>query len=193
MVARLDIINAALTRVGEDPLQSVAGTTAHHKTIADNYGIIVRGALSGRRFRWAVTTKALGTPLAGELLDQWSYAYLMPSDVLRILVVHIDGWPEPYAVKSDKILCNRSSELEELAIDYIWDVPEDQWPDDFIEAMVVRFEALFLQSRERWEEAQAKMQTADVLMSRAASHDAQTQTPRKQRFRGIADARRRSR
>lgn len=190
---KIGIINAALTRVGERPLDTLTEASATAKVVEKNYEGLMAGLLAGHRFRWTFQTKLFTGPIAipSDLLAGWSFAYEIPPDCLRVLGVHTRGKPVDYSIKSDNVLTNASVDAEPVAVDYVWRVPEEYWPADFVEAAVQKLCAVFLRSKERWEEAAATDQAANATMLLASSLDAQTQTPRKPRSRrGLADVRR---
>ena len=194
MVQKIEIVNAALTRAGEQRVSNLSGNTPSHIVTEGNYEVLVSGLLAGRRNRWALTDTTLGPKLAGTLIDEWDYAYQMPPGLVRAVYVHVDGLPVAYAIKSDKVLCDVDSDVDELAIHYVWRVPEEQWPGDFIEAVTLKLSAIYLQAAERWDEANMLDRRGEAALLRADALDSGTQTPRKfertRRRNGLADVRR---
>ena len=194
MVQKIEIVNAALTRAGEQRVSNLTGNTPSHVVTEDNYEVLISGLLAGRRARWALTDVLFGPKLSGTLVDQWKYAYQVPADMVRVVYVHLQGNPVAYAIKSDKVLCDIDSDVDALAIHYVWRVPEEQWPADFVEAVTCKLSAVYLQSAERWEEAAMMDQRGDRALLKADALDSGTQTPRQfertRRRNGLADARR---
>lgn len=189
MAIDLTYINAALTRAGFDPVTSIPGQTAEGKVAAANYESFVRGVLTGYPWRFATTTRRLNLLSAAPYLP-WLYAYQIPTDLLKLRTVQVEGQGIAYEVMTDKLLCNADSTVEVIAM-FTWRVPEAYWPGDFGEAMIQRLEGMFLRSPAgQFDEAEARDSSADEEFERAKLSDSQLKTPTDPRTYPILAARR---
>lgn len=187
---KLEVVNAALTRVGEERLAVLTGTTVFHELVNDNYDIIVGGQLSSQRYRWAITSTHLGAPVAGTSIDGWAYTYQLPADLLQIIWAHREQLSFDYDIKSNKLLTDENTADRPITIDYVWNVPEDQWPGDFTEGIVTMWESIFLRSKERYDEATSRERSAIVKLQDAQTVSAQTRKAQRRTRSRLADARR---
>lgn len=170
------LINAALTRTGNDPITSLADPSAGAKIAAENYDELIKGML-GHPWKWAGKTQALNL-LDGEPDPPWLFAYQRPTDVLELRTVMVGGWPIPYEVQSDKILCNFGEDSVVIS-KYTWRPPESDWPVWFREAVITALEPLFLRGiGERFDEATTREKVAVRALAIAKNRDAQQQTAR---------------
>jgi hypothetical protein len=90
MALFLDYINAAATRTGSDPVTELNDGTPVGNTAGANYEQIVRAALTGYPWRWATKTATLAL-LTGDVDLPWTYAYQLPTDLLKLRVVTVSG------------------------------------------------------------------------------------------------------
>ncbi|MCC6315350.1 MAG: hypothetical protein IT337_15205 [Thermomicrobiales bacterium] len=168
-------INAALTRIGDDPITSLGSETAGSRIAAENYETLIVNELSSYRWRWATKTATLNL-LGGTPAPPWTYAYQRPPDVLALRVVEVEGDAVDYEVQFDKILTDQSEAAQVIA-KYTWRPPEANWPGFFAEAIIQRLESLFLRAvAHRYDEAEAREKSALRAMSRARLMDAQSHT-----------------
>lgn len=134
-ITKTSIINKALTLVGAAPITNIDDDTANARAINRVYEISLRSILSECKWNFA-TRRALLTTSAETLawyytLDNESYIYSKPSDVIRIFGVNDDDatWRD----EGDLIL----SDTQGLGIIYVYycDDPT-KYPASFIEAFV---------------------------------------------------------
>ena len=176
----LSLLNAALTRVGDQPITDLAdGSIAG--TIADqNYETIVRAELARCRFKLPSKFEQLSLideDELGEPPEPWQYGYTLPSDLVKLRTVKVDGNPIPYEQMGRIIFCDYDSGHEVMA-HYLWRIPESWFAPEFAEGVVRRLEAVFLRSiGERYDEALTRDKAADEQLAFARSSDAQSQTP----------------
>lgn len=180
-MADLSILNAALTRVGENPITSLSGTGVAEKIANQNYELLVEGELSLYPWKRASKIKQLSRldpDDAGDPPDPWTAAYQLPDDLTEIRTVKVAGLPIDYEVHGDVILCDAASS-DEVILHYVWRAAEADWPAWFRLGMVMRCEAMFLRGiGERYREAQARDEAADEHFAKAKNRDSQSQTPR---------------
>lgn len=173
-------INAALTRIGEDPITSLTQGGAAANTALNNYENLVKAALCSR-FRFATkieTLNLLDPDVHGDPPEPWGHAYQLPTtDLLQIRTVKSGGVPIAYEKMGTKVFCDVGEDADVIAV-YVWRVPEAQWPPDFAEALTIQLEALFLRAvGERHDEAKDRDKDARRAFSTARTNDSQSQTP----------------
>ena len=122
MASKLQLISNALILIGDLPITSLTGNT-RAQTVANNlYDNIVQNELT--KYRWGFAKKkaqlnlTVGTPVGNE----WQNIYQLPSDMLFLVKINPSV---PYAIYGDKLYTNTSADLY---ADYIYNVPENEWP-----------------------------------------------------------------
>lgn len=181
MAADLSVINAALTRIGENPISSLSGSSVAAKISNQNYENLVEALLSV--YPWKRATKIeqlsrLDPDEEGDPPDPWTAAYQLPSDNVEIRTVKVGGRPIPYEVHGDTILCD-AAEDDEVILHCVWRAAEADWPPWFTEGVTRHLEAIFLRGiGERYREAQLREDAADAWWRTAKNRDAQSQPPR---------------
>lgn len=178
MATDFRIINAALNRVGAQSITTLNDGTPGGNIAGTNYEQVVTDALTGYPWRWATKTDTL-VAIDGTLPGPWTYAYQLPTDILEIRGLMVDGSPVDYERQGTKILCDVATSYD-LTLTYLWRAPESIWPATFAEAITRQLEVLFLRGiGERYDEAEKREVKADRAMARAKLRDAQgSQSPR---------------
>lgn len=172
MAVFLDFINAAATRTGNEPITELNDGTPVGNTAGANYDQIVKAALTVYPWRWATKTATLAA-ITGDPDPPWTYAYQLPSDLLKLRSVAVNGQPFRYERQFNKLLCDISTDSD-IIIKYTWSVPESDWPATFAEAIIQQIEALFLRAvGERYDEAEARAKEAKLTFSLARNEDSQ--------------------
>lgn len=176
-VTAIPIVNAALTRTGDDPITAFDEGTTQAGVAAANYDEIVNAILSGYPWKFASRTMALA-PLDVTVDLPWQFAYQVPSDLLDLRCVEVDGHPIDYELMSDKILALWGPPDTPIA-KYTYRLEEPYWPKYFRGAVIAALEPVFLRSiGERYSEAEARDKRAIGLLAVARNRDSQSQTPR---------------
>lgn len=181
MATDLSIINAALTRIGENPVTSLTGSSVAAKIANQNYELTVEAHLSVYPWKRATNIAQLSRldeDEVGEPPDPWTAAYQLPADLTEIRTVKVDGYPIPYEVHGDTILCD-AAEDDEVILHYVWRAAEADWPAWFAEGMIRTMEAIFLRGiGERYREAELREEAALNWWKLAKNRDSQSQPPR---------------
>ena len=181
MATDLSVINAALTRIGENPITSLTGGTVAAKIANENYEPLVDAHLSvypWKRASKIVQLARLDPDEEGEPPDPWTAAYQLPSDLTEIRTVKVAGRPIPYEIHGDAVLCDAGA-TDEVILHYVWRADEADWPAWFVEGITRTLEALFLRGiGERYREAQLREEAAIDWWRVAKNRDAQSQPPR---------------
>lgn len=177
MAVILDLVNAAGTRTGNEPITTLNDGSPVGNIAGANYEQIKRAALTVYPWRFATKTATL-VALTGDVDLPWAYAYQIPTDLLKLRGVTLNGSPIDYERQSDKLLCNSGPDSDLIA-KYTWLVPEADWPATFAEAITQFLEAMFLRGvGERYQEADARENAARLTLRAAKQEDAQNNSTR---------------
>lgn len=190
----IDVINAALTRVGEEPITSITEASSGAKIANANYDHIVEAALSDHPWKWASRTAVLNmldAAVHGTAPQPWTETWQLPADLGALRSVEVAGKPIKYKMMSDKLFAAQGTGAELVAF-YTWSPPEADWPAWFTEYVVQRLEAVFLRGiGERYSEADAREESAEKLaLPRAKRRDAMNEPPKDPYVSGVLRARR---
>lgn len=173
----IPICNAALTRTGDDPITSFDEGTPQAAVLSENYDDIVNGFLSSCPWKFASRTFQLSLHNA-EVPLPWLFGYQRPPDVLALRVVEVNGYPIPWELLSDIILCNAGTDSAVIA-KYTYRVDETEWPKFFRLAIIATLEPLILRAiGERYSEAESREKRAAQLQAMARNRDTQSQSAR---------------
>jgi hypothetical protein len=152
MADKIDIINLALRRIGELPIESIDEGSAAADVMKDIYDMIVDSELRSWPYTWAVKTDELAQ-VASEEAPDFGYIFQLPADYLKMVTI-IDpstgstlwdwDWPSynrisrtqyEWEVRQDKLYVNFS----EVTIKYIFDQSdESKWDPSFVDAIAWR-------------------------------------------------------
>jgi hypothetical protein len=141
----IDICNLALTRLGHSTIQAFppAEESEEARKCFLLYDRIRRTALRAHPWNFATTTVALGQLAEDEILYDWTYAYQLPADCLRVLHVVDLSDPTsdkiPFEIRTGGVLVTNQAEAR---IRYIKDVSDPSLFDEqFVEAFSYRLAA----------------------------------------------------
>jgi hypothetical protein len=172
----MPIINAALTRTGDDPITSLDEGTPQAAVASANYDDLVNGLLA---YPWKFASRTMQLAALDVIVDPpWLFAYERPADLLQPRVLEVNGCPIDYEILADKILCNTGSEVP-VILKYTYRADESFWPKYFRVAVIATLESLFLRAiGERYSEAEARDKRAAQLQAAARNRDSQSPTAR---------------
>lgn len=143
---KLQLVNLALAKLGESPLQSLSDNRPAGRAIDVCYEPAKQGVLSLGPWPWAVKKTAL-TQVAGHDVDGWEYAYAIPSDCVRPMSAAEPGAYEanlanPSALDQwERIGGYIYSDLDELVLRYVADVGVEAFPADVANMFSIRLAA----------------------------------------------------
>jgi hypothetical protein len=175
----LDVINAALTRTGNDPITMLNDGSLGGKIASENYELLVKAELAN--YPWKRATKTvdlalLDPDIEGDPAEPWAAAFQLPTDFVEMRTVKSIGESIDFEVHGQTILANTS---DSAVLHYVWRVPETYWPAWFTMGIIYRCEAMFLRAiGERFQEAQEADKRAEAQFARARNRDSQSQPPR---------------
>ena len=123
MATSIDICSNAFIRLGAPPISSFNEGGAQGQAASNLYEPTVRAMLSEHRWRFANAKRALARLTASPLND-WKYAFQLPSDLLVLYhaIPNVD-----YQVYEDKIF----ADVEAIDIDYTMRANESLFPAYF--------------------------------------------------------------
>lgn len=180
-MADLTIINAALTRTGNDPITRLNDGSPGGTIASQNYELLVKAELANypwKRASKTVELARLDPDVEGEPPEPWQAAYELPTDLVEIRSVRVGGLPINYAVQGETILCD-AAESSSVVLEYVWRETEARWPAWFRLGMIYRCEAMFLRGiGERYAEAKDADKRADDQFAKARNRDSQSQPNR---------------
>lgn len=169
--SQIEVVQAALHRIGEEEITSLDDNSSGARVAASNYEGIVRSFFA--RHAWTFAKQTLELTYQGVVeLGPYTHAHVWPAEVMNIRYIMQDGVrlrSGEYAIESGRVLTRSSTALQVVATVR---AEEADWPGDFAEAVVVRMQALFLESLcDKPQDARLKTRDADVLMRDAIIRD----------------------
>lgn len=135
MATAIDICSNAFIRIGAPPISSFTEGGAQGVAANNLYEPTVRAILSEHRWRFAAAKRQLAR-LTSAPLNEWSYAFQLPSDLLMLYRVHPTT---DYQVFEDKIYAN----VQEMSIDYLMRPSETLFPAYFQVALEYKLASEF--------------------------------------------------
>lgn len=128
--SKIGLISKALILCGETPLTSLTDAR-YGATVGSNlFEVLYENELQSNRWRFAMKKDSLSR-LTAVPLNQWQYAYQLPTDLLLPVGVYP---PQPYEIYSNRIYTNASA----VELDYMFK-PE-------VSALPAYFQALMVYS-----------------------------------------------
>jgi hypothetical protein len=181
MATDLTLLNAALTRTGNDPLTSLTSGGAAAAIANANYEFIVKNEISLQPYKKATKIEQLARidpDVDGDPPEPWTAAYQLPTDLVDIRTVKVAGLPIDYEQHGDTIVCD-AAEDDEVILHYVWRVPETWFPPWLAEGIIRRMEAVFLRGLgERYAESKTRDEAAGQQFTLARNRDSQSGPPR---------------
>lgn len=174
----ISICSNALLKIGAESITSFLDGTAEAEVAANLYPMIRDGLLASYPWSFAVGQKSLPR-LAGVPLADYSYAYRLPNDFLRVLSAGSGrcGRGIEYRIVENRLHTGAS----EVNLTYIFRPHESLFPAYFCELLIARLASEFcLPLTESTTRSEYLQKTFQELEKRTRLTDAQQSTP--QRF-----------
>lgn len=136
---KLDIANAALDMLGEQPVTAVdAASTAspHARTLARQWPFAFDELLRAFPWNWAKTRAALDRASPAPLFE-WDYAFELPADYITLLAINETNVGKPgdwWEIESGMLLTDSCGSEDQALIEYIAR-PTDSALDAFLDRM----------------------------------------------------------
>ena len=138
MATKISIINQALLYLGQPPLNSLETQNTGLQGIIGAYDSIVREALSGTDWVFAMTTETLlPDPIVDPPTQLYSQTYHIPADMLRAVKTYPLSYN--YEIQGKHIFSNMSSPWK---LTYIKQVDESFYPEFFISYLAAQLASL---------------------------------------------------
>lgn len=130
MSGKVEIINLALARLGESPIQSITENSVPARAAGLLYDSSRRSAL--RDFNWSFAVSLTRLARVADSPADFRFAYALPPDCLR--VIRLRGGA-PFLVRGNKIC----TDAEVAELEYVADVEDETLFDSkFTEAMTYK-------------------------------------------------------
>ena len=171
----VSICSKALLKIGAQTITSFEDGTAEAEVAGNLYPLVRDSLLSSYPWSFAVSQKRLAR-LDMTPLDDYTYAYQLPPDYLRMISAGIGsrGRGVEYRIYENKIYTNSP----ELIITYIARVDESIFPTFFQDTLVARLAYEFcLPLTESTSRAEHLQKRAEEILKQARLTDAQQGTP----------------
>jgi hypothetical protein len=122
MASKIDLVSNALILIGDSPINTLDGNTRAQQVGSNLYDNIVKFELT--KHRWGFARKKAQISLTTDVPadPEWQSIYQLPTDLLVLIKLYPSTG---YQVYGDKVYTNGKSALY---CDYIYDVPESEWP-----------------------------------------------------------------
>ena len=188
--APIEVIQAALHRIGEEELVSLDEDASAARVANSNYEGIVRALFA--RHAWTFAKQTLPLTYQAEVeLGQWSHAFVWPVEVMNIRSVHYAESGArlragEYAIESGRLLTRSDTPLQVVATVRAL---ESDWPGDFSEAVVVRLQGLFLEALcDKPQDGRIAKKDAEMLIRDAIVRDKRQEPGASVEFAPLAEA-----
>ena len=130
----VDVCNAALQMLGLDPIASLTDETTEADFCNLHYPVIRNSYLQSYSWKFATGQQALSLLVDTPLFD-WTYAFQLPTNMLRL--EKISAAATTFDIQGKKLLCNSN----EVSIEALFELGEENYPDYFLEALILKFAA----------------------------------------------------
>ncbi len=176
-VATTDVAVASLglVLIGDSPIAAFDGSTTGATVAGNIYDEVIEGLLAEHPWRFATKQVDLShleaTPEA-----LWTDAWQIPTDVLVVRRVTLNGSDIKYEIYGDKVYADVNSS-NTLTLNYIFRALEQDWPPHFRMAAVLKLASLFAMAVAGKPDMAREFETqADFQLRKARSTDSQSDT-----------------
>lgn len=174
-LSELQLINAALAKLGAAPITSLSDGSATAEMTNALYPLVRDAFLAAYPWGFLVTQVVLNTPVTPPIAD-YDYAFNLPGDHLRTLSVGAMnvGAGVAYRIQNNRIETNESA----IILTYLRRVTPGGYPPHIDAALAARLAAeLCLPITENPTRAEVLIKISEQEFARARSIDAQQDTP----------------
>ncbi len=145
MAGKIEIINRALSKLGDMRLSSLDDENKAAALAASLFDLVLEAEIAAHSWNFAKTRSRLPA-LATSPSFGWSWQYLIPTDCLRVLMAgpwpeavlsnYINGETRPFVIEGEHILTNHGPALDLLYLRRITDY--NLFPPTFSEALAAK-------------------------------------------------------
>ena len=182
MTGKVEIVNIALARIGESPIQSFEEGSVPANTARLVYDAARRSTLRDYNWNFALATATLAR--YEEAPDDFPFAFALPSDCLRVIRLRRAGVPDfrnapkiPFVLRGGRLLANEPKVL----LEYLRDVTdENEFDSKFMEALSYKLASELAMPVKGSAELMASYSNAyQTLVNRAATESAWEEADRR--------------
>ena len=182
MTGKVEIVNIALARIGESPIQSFEEGSVPANTARLVYDAARRSTLRDYNWNFALATATLAR--YEEAPDDFPFAFALPSDCLRVIRLRCAGVPDfrnapkiPFVLRGGRLLANEPKVL----LEYLRDVTdENEFDSKFVEALSYKLASELAMPVKGSAELMASYSNAyQTLVNRAATESAWEEADRR--------------
>ena len=164
MASKLEIVNIALARLGESPIQSLTEDSVPARVVSLLFDSARKSAL--RDYNWSFATRSASlarmSALPEELFD-FQYAYALPPDCLRALRLRSGG---AFLIRYKYLYTDDASSV----LEYIADIPDAEAFDaKFTEAFTYKLASELAMSIKGSPDLMAAMSNAYTALTQSAA------------------------
>jgi len=123
MTTNIQLASNALQLIGDEPISSFADEGVGAKVMGAIYEPTIKALLSSHYWTFTLKKQKLNR-LSQTPLNDFQYAFQMPTDSIRILKINPRAF---YKIYRDLIYSNQ----RDIDVDYIFRPDESQWPEYF--------------------------------------------------------------
>lgn len=173
----IDIASRALVLIGAEPITSFESSSNEALVASNMYEDVVRSALCVCRWRFATNQEILNQ-LTDAPTGRFDIAHQLPTNLLMLHAVTVNGNRIQYTVYGDKVFSNSTSN-DVLIADYTYRADEIDFPSYFALAVQYSLASVFATAIARDDKLMEMMELkAERLMAKARNLDGQQQTTR---------------
>ena len=173
----INICSKALLKLGADGITSFADGSAEAEVASNLYPLVRDSLLSSYPWSFALAQKNLSR-LAEVPLADYSYAYQLPNDFLRVVSAGIGakGRGLEYRIHENRLHTN----LTEVNLTYIFRPHESTFPAFFVEALITKLASeMCIHLTESTSRAEYFAKQCEAETTKARLIDSQQSTPKK--------------
>ena len=136
-VTKYEIANRALLKLGSNTLSSFEEATPQSITTAQIYEIFIESLLTRSNWHFAMKKQQL-TRLSGAPINEWTYKYVLPADMLKLRAVWNSSQTSILTIDEYEIFEVRNLYANDTSLwaDYIYRIDESYWPPFFVEFVI---------------------------------------------------------
>lgn len=174
-LSNIALCSRALMKLGADSIASFEDGTAEAEVAASLYGPVRDALISGHPWSFA-SGQAVLAQLAAEPVADYSYAYQLPSDFLRVLSAGTGarGRGIDYRIAERRL----HTDVADVTLTYIFRPDESTFPAFFDQALIARLAAEFcIPLTDSTSRAEVLHKLAEDELMQAKTIDAQQESP----------------
>tara|TARA_R110000822_G_scaffold235507_4_gene366341 strand:- start:2181 stop:2738 length:558 start_codon:yes stop_codon:yes gene_type:complete len=171
MATKIDLVSAALVLIGDTPINSLIGNSRSQQVANTLYDSIVNNELTKHRWGFARSKAQLSLTTGTPIDQEWQSIYQLPSDILFLIKLYPSV---NYQIYGSKVYTNNTGKL---SCDYIYAVPESNWPFYFSKMIEYALAKDFATSIRDSSASRVEMTNEYVIASRMARYTDSQQYP----------------